>query len=391
MSNRKSLLAITPTYNYFVKDQIESISSDFKSIDVFVYHNPITEISNYLPIHELSLFTKKSLIEYSGKPENVSVSTVPTFFIPIDYQYRHLGEKHYRKILNMIVQKKREPDLIHSHFVWTSGYVGARLKERYHIPLIISGYGYDLYDLPFKNPQWRERIRGILNDSDCIITVSNRLADYIRKLDVNTPVEILPTGYDGKRFYPRDQQACRRTLRLPEKKRIILTIGSLVKVKGHIDLIHAISELEGRSKDILCIILGEGNLRNELQKEIKKCGLEEVIKLVGRKPREELPLWINACDIFVLPSLNEGNPTVMFEALACGIPFVSTDVGGVSEIITSKEYGLICESNDCMDLCNKMLDALNIKWNRDAIQSHALQYEWDSQRQNLLEIYKKFM
>jgi hypothetical protein len=44
-----------------------------------------------------------------------------------------------------------------------------------------------------------------------------------------------------------------------------------------------------------------------------------------------------------------------------------------------------------MDLCNKMLEALNIKWNRDAIQSHALQYEWDSQRQNLLEIYKKFM
>lgn len=83
MSNRKSLLAITPTYNYFVKDQIESISSDFKSIDVFVYHNPITEISNYLPIHELSLFTKKSLIEYSGKPENVSVSTVPTFLSPL--------------------------------------------------------------------------------------------------------------------------------------------------------------------------------------------------------------------------------------------------------------------------------------------------------------------
>jgi len=201
----------------------------------------------------------------------------------------------------------------------------------------------------------------------------------------------LPTGYDGKRFYPRDPQECRRTLRLPEKKRIILTIGSLVKVKGHIDLIHAINELKERSKDILCIILGEGNLRNELQKEIKKCGLEEVIKLVGRKPRDELPLWINACDIFVLPSLNEGNPTVMFEALACGIPFVSTNVGGVSEIITSKEYGLICESNDCMDLCNKMLEALNIKWNRDAIQSHALQYEWDSQRQNLLEIYKKFM
>lgn len=83
MPEKNNLLAITPAYNYFVKDQIESISSNFNSIDVFVYHNPITEISNYLPIHELSLFTKRSLIEYSGKPENVSVMAVPAFSFPL--------------------------------------------------------------------------------------------------------------------------------------------------------------------------------------------------------------------------------------------------------------------------------------------------------------------
>jgi len=391
MPEKNNLLAITPAYNYFVKDQIESISGNFNSIDVFVYHNPITEISNYLPIHELSLFTKKSLIEYSGKPENVSVSSVPAFFIPIDRQYSHLGEKHYRKILNIIDQKKLQHDLIHSHFLWTSGYVGARLKERLQIPLIVSGYGYDLYDLPFKSPAWRERIRGILNDSDCIITVSKSLAECVRRLDVKSPVEILPTGYDGKRFYPRDRVACRRRLGLPLNRKIILSIGSLVKVKGHMSLIHAMGELENRSKETLCIILGEGNLRNELQKEIKRCGLEAAVWLVGRKPREELPLWINASDVFVLASLNEGNPTVMFEALGCGIPFVSTNVGGVSEIITSNEYGLICQNNDGRDLCDKIFEALNRKWSRDAILSHALHYEWNKQRENLLEIYKRYI
>jgi len=384
------LMAITPAYNYFVKDQIESISDDFDSIDVFVYHNPVTEISNYLPIHELSLFTKKSLIEYSGKPENVSISSVPAFFIPIDRQYSHLGEKHYKKILKLVGEKKLHPDLIHSHFLWTSGYVGARLKERLQIPLIVSGYGYDLYELPLKSPAWRERIRGILNDSDCIITVSKSLAECVRKLDVKRDVEILPTGYDSKRFYPRDREECRRRLDLPLNKRIILSIGSLVRVKGHMNLIHAIEKLEKSSKDTLCIILGEGNLRNELQKEIKRCNLEKVVLLVGRKPREELPLWINACDIFVLASLNEGNPTVMFEALGCGVPFVSTNVGGVREIITSDEYGLICLNNDSTELCNKIFEALNKKWSRDEILNHALQYEWSKQRENLMEIYKRF-
>ena len=391
MTDKSNLLAITPAYNYFVKDQIESISNDFNSIDVFVYHNPIAEISNYLPIHDLSLFTKKSLIEYSGKPLNVSVSAVPVFFIPIDSQYSHLGEKHYQKIYKLISNKKLQPSIIHSHFVWTSGYVGARLKEKYHIPLIVSGYGYDLYDLPFKSSGWRPRIRSILNDSDCIITVSNSLAECVRRLDIKKPVEILPTGYDSKRFYPRDQQTCRRILNLPLNAKIILSIGSLVKVKGHINLIHAIQEMEEKSKNTLCIILGEGNLRNELQKEVTKCGLEKVIKLVGRKPRDELPLWINACDIFVLASLNEGNPTVMFEALGCGKPFVSTNVGGVKEIITSSDYGLICNNNDSKELCNKILEALNEKWDTETIFSYASQYEWDKQRQNLKEIYKKYL
>ena len=391
MPDKNSLLAITPIYNYFVKDQIESISKNFDSIEVFVYHNPITEISNYLPIHELSLFTKKSLIEYSGKPENVSVSTVPAFFIPIDSQYRHLGEKHYRKISRLISQKKLQPSLIHSHFVWTSGYVGARLKEIYQIPLIVSGYGYDVYDLPFKSPLWRERIRGILNESDCIITVSNSLAECIKRLDIKRPVEVLPTGYDSKRFYPRDQKTCRRILNLPEGKKIILSIGSLVKVKGHKNLIQAIGELVKTSKDILCIILGEGNLRDELQEEIDRCDLDEAIKLVGRKPRDELPLWMNACDIFVLASLNEGNPTVMFEALGCGIPFVSTDVGGISEIITSNDYGLVCKSNLSIDLCNKISEALEKNWDRVAISDYARQFEWDRQQENLNEIYNRYL
>ena len=101
-----------------------------------------------------------------------------------------------------------------------------------------------------------KRIRCILNDSDCIITVSSSLAECAKRLEVKRPVEVLPTGYDNKRFYPRDREACRRN-GSALNKRIILSIGSLVKVKGHMNLIHAIDELEGRAKDILCIILGE--------------------------------------------------------------------------------------------------------------------------------------
>jgi len=78
-------------------------------------------------------------------------------------------------------------------------------------------------------------------------------------------------------------------------------------------------------------------------------------------------LWINAADIFVLPSLGEGNPTIMFECLGCGKPFVGTTVGGVPEVITSDDYGLLVEPADPKDLARKILMALGREWDREAI------------------------
>ena len=76
---------------------------------------------------------------------------------------------------------------------------------------------------------------------------------------------------------------------------------------------------------------------------------------------------MNASDLFVLPSLNEGNPTVMFEALGCGKPFVGSKVGGVPEVITSEEYGLLVEPGNSTDLAEKILQAFEEEWNRESI------------------------
>ena len=75
--------------------------------------------------------------------------------------------------MNKIIQKEKiEFDLIHAHFIYPSGYVGAKLKERYDKPLIITGHGHDVYDLPFRDAEWNAKIKGILNKADHIITVS---------------------------------------------------------------------------------------------------------------------------------------------------------------------------------------------------------------------------
>ena len=149
------------------------------------------------------------------------------------------------------------------------------------------------------------------------------------------------------------------------------------------------AEVITQRKDILVIIVGSGKLKTDVEKQIRSSGLEEYIKTVGNKPHAEIPLWMNASDIFVLPSLNEGNPTVMFEALGCGKPFVGTRVGGVPEIISSDVYGLLVRPADPRDLAEKILIAVDRQWDREAILTYAKQFTWETIAKEIVDVYEK--
>ena len=140
-------------------------------------------------------------------------------------------------------------------------------------------------------------------------------------------------------------------------------VGNLYDLaKGHKILIQAVNKIVKRRQDIIVVLIGSGKLRKDIENQISSYGLERYVKMVGGRSHDEIPVWINACDIFVLPSLNEGNPTVMFEALGCGKPFVGTKVGGVPEVIISDNYGLLVEPANADDLSEKILLAIDRKW-----------------------------
>jgi glycosyltransferase involved in cell wall biosynthesis len=296
--------------------------------------------------------------------------------MPTDSQYIKLGKKHFRAVNKKIQQEDINFDIVHSHFTWTSGYVGAKLKEKYDVPFVVTAHGYDIYKLPFKGYEWKSRIEFVLNSADHIITVSNSNLECIKKLDVFTPVTILPNGFDSNKFYPRDQNECRNQLNLPQDKSIILTVGNLEEVKGQKYLIEAMREIIKFREDVLCYIVGSGPLENKLKKQISLAGLENYVKLVGAKSHSLIPIWINACDIFVLPSLNEGNPTVLVECLGCGKPFVGTNVGGIPEIVNSGDYGILCNPKNSKELTKNIFIALNREWNFVEIEKYANQFSW---------------
>jgi glycosyltransferase involved in cell wall biosynthesis len=268
------------------------------------------------------------------------------------------------------------------------GAAGTLLKKEFNVPLIITADGYDIYALPFRDEQWSDRIRKALGSADSIVAVSKIHARSIECLGAHRPIRIIPNGFRADIFHPLpDREAIRCRLLLPRKK-IILSVGGLKPVNGHEVLIDATARLVRAGFNVLTVIVGSGKLRGSLGAQAADLGLQGHVRFVGNVPHEEIPQWINACDVFALPSLLDGSPTVMLECLGCGIPFVGTRVGSIPEVINSDEYGLLCEPNDPVDLANQLSLALEKKWDGKKIVEYSRRFTWENVSQEVVQTYQ---
>ena len=398
VKSENKILILAPHYKFFIKELAETMSSHVRFINILVRHNYLTEISNYFHVtpylHHVRRYVKANLLDLNRKPENVYVHLVSLLYFIPDGKNKSLGDKLAKKAEKFIQEKRLRFDLIHAHFAYPYGYAGVKLGNEFGVPVIITVHGHDVYDLPFRDKEWEKMIKWALNQANHVITVSqSNKKILVGKLGVSeNKLSIIPNGFNPKLFYPMiNKTNARQKLNLPFDKKIILNVANLYPAKGQRYLIEAVKEIVKYRGDILCIIIGDGVLREDLKAQIKKLGLENYVKLAGSKPHDEIPLWMNAADLFVLPSLSEGNPTVMFEALGVGLPFIGTRVGGVPEIITSEDYGLLCEPANPQDLIEKILVALDKKWDRDKILKYAQQFAWENIAKEILRVYEDYV
>jgi len=380
----KDLLIITPSYpnedntyirESFVKNQIESLKKYFNQIIVI---SPV--------FFSFKLLSKDKLCKnYSY--DNVQVYYPRCSYIPLLYFNKYLIDNRLQVVEHLINKENIQFDLIHAHFTWPSAYIGVKLKEIFHKSVIVTIHAnsdrfYKEVGMnhPLLNYSWK--------NSDALIRVNKKDVPMLKKFNKN--VYSIPNGFPSQ-FKSLDQKECRESLGLPQNVNILFTLGWLIERKGFNYLIEAMDIILKERKDVYCFIGGSGKLKDKLQSQINDLKLERYVKLIGFIPDELLPLWMGACDVFVLPSLSEGNPTVMFEALGSGRPFVGTDVGGVSEILISEDYGLLFEPRNSTDLANKIQVALETEWNHQKIYEYAQQFTWDNISMKILDLYHKVM
>ncbi len=362
----------------FIKDQIKYLERDFDNIYVVA---PVA--------YGVERLRGTNHLDYEF--DNVKVYFPKYINSPI-FWYRGRSawlNLESRVILSLIKREGLNFDLMHAHFTWPSGAVAARLKETYPVPLVITEHTSSTFHNAISS---RDRV---FEDAWC-------MADRIIRVNpcdahlfdlANVPrdkVAPIANGFDRKMFYPMESRSCKDVLSLEQDKKVLLSVGNLYsKVKGHRFLIEAVSRLAEARKDILCVIIGEGKLRGALERQIHDLGLSRLVVLPGGRPHDEIPLWINASDIFVLPSLEEGNPTVMFEALGCGKPFVGTRVGGVPGVIVSEDHGLLVNPADSVDLAEKISIALDREWDQEAIARYSERYTWENIAEEILGVYRQ--
>jgi colanic acid/amylovoran biosynthesis glycosyltransferase len=139
---------------------------------------------------------------------------------------------------------------------------------------------------------------------------------------------------------------------------LILAVGRLITKKGFADLIHACGLIAEHGKSFRCEIIGEGPLENELRHQIEQLDLESRVALSGAKPQREVRQRLAAANVFVLPSVVDPDggmdnlPTVIMEAMATGLPVVSTEIGGIPEMVIENETGFLVQPGDAAGLAD---------------------------------------
>lgn len=315
-------------------------------------------------------------------PRYVSIPRGATWFqgITMSHAVRRDFTEHY---------EGWKPDVIDGHFAYPDGYAATQLGRALGIPVIVTCHGADLRIYP-DIPIAGQMVRWMLRNADRVISVSSDLLK--RSIELGTPLEsavFLQNGVDPEKFQLSDQSEMRARLKLPLNRKIAIQVAALIDRKDQNLSLQALAAIR-RSGDSppLLILIGEGPLKEQLEKEVRLLGLEEDVIFMGSLPHAEVALWMCAADWLLLTSKAEGWATVYFEAMSCGRPVITSNVSSAKDAISDPAYGVVVEARTPEAFADAMGVASRRKYDAQAIRSYAEMHSWSRWADQALEIIR---
>lgn len=252
-------------------------------------------------------------------------------------------------------------DAVNTQWLYPDGVAAGWIARLLKLPLVLTALGCDA-NLFLGQKEKRSQILASLRRATAVTAVSAGLKE--RLLREGFPAEkvaVIPNGVDMDVFQLKDRAACRGKLRISPRGRMILFVGQLLEVKGVRHLIDAAGRLAGAGEDFTLYLVGEGALGPAYRRMAEERGLSDRVLFAGARPHGEIAEWMGACDVFCLPSVREGWPNVVMEALASGRPVVASRVGGIPEVVGDGN-GVLAEPEDGGSLAEALRRACARNW-----------------------------
>ena len=294
--------------------------------------------------------------------------------------------------LSTLIKLRKQFNIIDAHFAYPDGYAATLLGRWLKVPVTITLRGTEV---PLsKLPGRKERMLTALKNTSRIFSVSDSLKQHVVSLGVESEkIRVVGNGIDLLKFFPLDRDIVRAELNIAKDAKVLISVGALVDRKGFHRVIALLPTLVQQYPKLLYLIVGgdspEGNIKSRLQEQVKTLKLEDHVRFLGAYPSEQLKQPLSAADVFVLATANEGWANVFLEAMACGLPVITTDVGGNKEVVNSLELGIVVPFADPEALFSALILALEKDWQASEIIRYAQQNSWDSRVSVLTEEFRR--
>ena len=270
-------------------------------------------------------FRKENQVPYFREETTSKGSKVRIYmphFLHLTSRKQTMGismNNHFRSVMHVIRKEKLKPDLVYGHFIYQCGLTAARVGEKLGIPAYCACGENSLrlqkgslpYETGLENWEWKDLIKKLSG----IICVSSNNETLLREngfIDDAMKTGVFPNGADESKFHCMDKKKCREKLGFPEDAFIIAFTGAFTSNKGVDRLNEALKSCE----NVYSIFMGQGPLEPDCPRILFK----------GRVANDSVAKYLNAADVFVLPTRGEGCCNAIVEALSCGLPVISSDL-----------------------------------------------------------------
>ena len=326
-----------------------------------VYHKEFTEALNrngikadmlYIDRQRLSkplkyLFMKKRVIINEVNYKVYINKMLDISKISFKLQIKNYINK-LEKLIKMYISLNGKPDIIHAQVLFPAGYACSVIGEKYDIPVIVTEH-YSGYEKFFKEEKYKEYSSYVLNNA-IYTTVSNYMKENVSKY-TKVKCYVLPNLVDTKPFLNNVKRTKEKTFKL-------VSVSALRKGKRLDIVFRALKILVDKNIDIHLDIVGDGFYEDIFKKDCQELGLDDYVTFLGRKNKREIAEILKNENALIIGSEIETFCIPGVEAMASGIPIVSTDCLGPSEYV-DKNVGNLCKVNNPEDMAEKIEDLIN--------------------------------